>query len=760
MAHLAQQGSLCSSRKIGCCEYSKKQLHNTIKLTNKTSTMSQQTNTEQVSRRNFLKMAGVAGTGLCLAFCFPALAKAAAIVNTSDAAVDDIEMNAWIHINTSGKVTIFSHRAEMGQGAYQAIPQIIAEELEVDLNAVNIVFAKGNRKKYGGQVTGGSSTVRGSYKKLLNLGATAREMLITAAAAKWKVPATECYAEAGNVMHRPTGRKFHYGELVVDASKLEAPKDVKIKDRSDYKLIGKPLHRQDTPLKTNGTAVFGLDKKIPGMLYAVVERNPRLRGTVKSFDDTATRKVPGVKNVFKVKMLVFSMYREGVAVVADSTWAAMQGRKALKVEWDDTGFEHFNTADIFRRQQEDLASKEGLSFKKIGDPDGIIQQSGKKIDVVYQTPYQSHSCMEPLNCIAHYQGDKIEIWAPTQAPDWVQDVISKEMGVAKENVTVNMTFLGGGFGRKAFMDYPHEAVVISKEIGAPVQVVWSREDDMTQGPYRPGVSYRCEGVVENGGIKAFKVRMSGQNNDHWQGPKKDVANNNTTEGFLKPYFEAIKNISFADVPFETVIPTMWWRSVYASTNGFAFESFMDELAVSEAKDPLEFRRQYLKEERITKLIDKLDAVSGWKNRTKNEGFGVAITECFESTVGQIVKVSRHVDGKVKIDQVWAVIDCGWYVNPDTIKAQIEGSIVMALGAATIHEITFKDGLVEQKNFYAYKMPRINDIPPIEVHIMDNNANAGGVGEPGLPPFTPALTNAIFDLTGKRIRKLPFDLATV
>jgi isoquinoline 1-oxidoreductase subunit beta len=342
----------------------------------------------------------------------------------------------------------------------------------------------------------------------------------------------------------------------------------------------------------------------------------------------------------------------------------------------------------------------------------------------------------------------------------VQEFISKEMNLPKANVIVNMTFLGGGFGRKAFLDYPHEASVISKEIGAPVMVTWSREDDMTQGPFRPGSTYRCEGVVTDGEISAFKVRMAAQNHDHWMGGDKTKANGSTSEGFLKPYLESIKNISFADVPFETPIPTMWWRSVYASTNGFAFESFWDELAIAAGKDPLDFRRQYLKDERLHRQIDKMEEVSGWKKRKKNEGFGVAITECFNTPVGQVVKVSRNANGKIKIDQVWAVMDCGWYVNPDIIKAQVEGSIVMALGAATIHEITFQDGLVDQKNFYAYKMPRITDAPPVELHIMENDADAGGVGEPGLPPFAPALTNAIYDLTGKRIRKLPFDLTAI
>ncbi|MDO6430243.1 molybdopterin-dependent oxidoreductase [Flavitalea sp. BT771] len=713
---------------------------------------------EALSRRKFLKIAGMSGTALCLGFYFPAAAGKGRIVNTVAAATENIELNAWILIDTSGKVTLVSHRAEMGQGVYHSIAQIIAEELEVSLNDVNIIFGPGNNKKYGSQITGGSSTIRGSYKNLLNLSASARVMLITAAAAKWGVAPSECHAESGHVLHGPSGRKFHYGELVVDASKLTPPKDIQLKKPSEYRLIRQPLHRQDTPLKTDGTAIFGLDKRLPGMLYAMVERNPRFLGKVKSFDDSATRKVPGVRNVFKVRMKVHDSFREGVAVVAESLWAAMQGRKVLKVEWDDSGFEHISTAEIYRRMKEALSTKEGLSFRSQGNPSAVIAKAQHKLDVIYETPYQSHSSMEPLNCVAHYQGDKIEIWGPIQAPDWVQAFISKEFGLPQEKVMVNMTFLGGGFGRKAFTDYPHEATLISKEMGAPVQVVWSREDDMTQGPYRPGISYRCEGVVENGEISAMKVRMAGQNIGHWSGGAKDKPNDSITEGFLAPYFKSITNLSFSDIPFEATIPPIWWRSVYASTNGFAYESFMDELAVAAGKDPLAFRRQYLQDQRCQRLIDKLEEVSGWKNRGTHAGFGAAITECFASTVGQVVKVSKAADGKIKIDQVWAVIDCGWFVNPDIIRAQVEGSIIMGLGAATVHELTFKDGMTVEKNFHKYEMPRINAIPPIEIHIMENEADAGGVGEPGLPAFAPALTNAIYDLTGRRIRKLPFNLS--
>ncbi|HVW97833.1 MAG TPA: xanthine dehydrogenase family protein molybdopterin-binding subunit [Mucilaginibacter sp.] len=716
--------------------------------------------TTNISRRNFLRTAGLTGTALFVGLYFPSNAEDAKLTVSNPADINDIELNAWVHIDTSGKVTIFSHRAEMGQGVYQSIPQIIAEELEVDLDKINIRFAPGDRKKYGNQVTGGSSTIRGSYKNLLKLGATAREMLIAAAIAKWNVPADECYAESGYVIHRPSGRKLQYGELVEVASKLEAPKNITLKKRSEYKLIGKPLKRQDTPLKTNGSAVFGLDFKLPGMLYAVVERNPRLRGKLKSFDAAAALKVPGVKKVFKIQTGVFQTFRDGVAVVAENTWAAIQGRKALSIEWDDSGFEHVDTAGIYQQQREILKTQEGLSARKQGDPDSVLSSAAQKLDLIYETPYQSHSAMEPLNCVAFYQPDKLEIWGPIQAPEWVQDYVCAQFKLDREKVIINTTFLGGGFGRKAFMDYPHEACLISKEMGAPVQVVWTREDDMTQGPYRAGISYRCQGAVVNGQLSALKFKAAGQNIYHWMGAPKDRANGSIAEGFLAPYYKSISNISFWDVPFETPVPNVWWRSVYASTNAFAYESFLNELADLAGNDPLDFRRAYLKEDREQKLIDRMEEVSGWKGRKKGDGFGTAITECFGTTVGQIVKVSRKGDGKVGIDHVWAVVDCGWYVNPDIIKAQVEGAILMAFGAAAKHEITFKDGLVEQRNFYNYIMPRINEMPNVDVYIMNNDENAGGVGEPGLPPFAPALTSAIFDLTGKRIRKLPFDMNTV
>jgi len=713
---------------------------------------------KSINRRRFLKLSGLTGAALTIGYYLPVLANDSETIMTAETADNlGIELTSWISIDKTGKVSLLNHRSEMGQGSFQAVPQIIAEELEVDLNQVSIAFATGDQHKFGSQVTGGSSTVRGSYKMLLRTGATAREMLIEAAAKKWNVPKEECYALKGEVIHRPSNKKFGYGDLVEEAAKLTPPKQVILKERKDYNIIGKSLPRQDTPLKVNGKAEFGLDKRLPGMLYAVVERNPRFLGKVKSFDDSAVKAMPGVKHVLKVQMPVFDTIREGVAIVADSTWAAMQARKVLKVEWDDTGFEHVDTTALYNRMKEDL-KKQSLSERTGGNFEVVFTKSDKKVEAVYETPYEAHACMEPLNCIADVKDDHCEIWGPIQGPDWIQSDLSERLKMPVEKITVHMTFLGGGFGRKAFTDYTAEAALISKEIKAPVQVVWSREDDMTQGPFRPGAVYECKASLNNGRIEAFQTKMAAQNMDHqWPHANKAHFNGSTTEGFLEPYFESIDNYSFADIPTESNIPVMWWRSVYSSTNGFAYESFMDELAHAAAKDPLDFRRQHLNNERYQALIDTIEEKTGWKSRTKNEGWGVAITECFKSVVGEAVKVSRKADGKITIDRIVAVMDCGWYVNPDIIRQQVEGSIVMALGAATIHETHFEDGKAVEQNFDKYHMPRIMDVPDIEVYIMENDEKPGGVGEPGLPPFAPALCNAIFDLTGKRIRKLPFNL---
>lgn len=714
-----------------------------------------------ISRRAFLRQAGLSGVALTLGCYWPAAAKSARdIVRFEGAAPAATQLMAWISINDAGKVTIFCHRSEMGQGTWQSVPQIIAEELEVNLDDVTIQYAPANPKQYGPQPQEGSFSIRGWYEQLLRVGASAREMLIEAAAKQWKVPTSVCYAKGGVVIHRPTGSKLTYGALVQDAAQLPPPQQVTLKKRKDYTVIGKSLRRKDIPAKVNGSAIFGLDKKLPGMLYAVVERSPRFRGKVKSFDDTATRAIAGVKHVLTVQRAVFGLLYEGVAVVADSLWAAMQGRKQLKVEWNDEGFDHLDSEQITARMREQV--QRPLPAEAF---ETALQGAAASIEAIYESPYQSHSCMEPLNCIADVKENSVEVWGPIQEANWIQADLSDRLNIPKENVRVNMTFLGGGFGRKAFPDYPMEAALLSKAVNAPVQVVWTREDDMTGGPFRSGAMHRCRGGIDaQKKIFAFQVVSSsqyiGQGEDNVATPMPVSTNAGELGGLSNDYYKTIPHYSFGGIPIKSPIPTMWWRAPIANVDAFAGESFIDELAHLAAQDPLAFRKKHFVSPRYLALVTKLATVSQWSTRGKNEGWGMAITDSFGGIVGQVVRVSRRPDNKVKIDKVYAVIDCGWYVNPDIIRAQVEGSIIMGLGAATTHATHFKDGQAVEKNFNTYHMPRIADIPAIEVHIMENDEKAGGVGEPGLPALAPALCNAIFDLTGKRIRTLPFKLDEV
>lgn len=713
------------------------------------------------SRRSFL---ATGGTALVLGFVVPRLSRAQGLLATGvmtpeAATAAGIELNAFVSIDAAGKVTLVSHRAEMGQGAYSVVPQILAEELEVDVAAISIVVAEGNPARYGSQLTGGSSTVRGGITQLLKTGATARDMLVRAAAARWNVAPESCSARLGEVVHASSGRRAGYGELVADAARLTPAKEVALKARKDWRLIGKPVPRHDTPLKVNGSATFGIDVRLPGMLYAVVERSPRFVGKVKRFDASKALQVPGVKHVVKTERDVFGAMREGVAVVATSTWAAIKGRRALVVEWDDAGIPEVSTASLAATMKASLSGSP-LGFKSKGDVAAALG-AAPSVDATYETPYQAHACMEPVNCTAHVTDTSAEIWGPVQAPDWNRGHLAGALKLPMEKVKVNMTFLGGGFGRKAFTDFPLEAALVSRAVKAPVQVVWTREDDLAIGPFRPGAIYHLRGALKEGKIHALDATMVAQNlmaQEPGDTPRKP--NENVTEGLAETYLETIPNFRFGDIPLQAPVPVMWWRSVYSSTNSFAYESFLDEMARAAKMDPIAFRRQHFDSPRLHALADRLESVSGWAQRKPGSGYGMSLTYCFSSWAAHVVKVSRARTGGISIDKVWTVIDCGVAVNPDVIRQQVEGSIVMALGAAVTHEVTFAAGRAVAQNFDKYPLPRLRDIPPIEVHIMDNGEAAGGVGEPGLPGFTPALTNAIYDLTGTRIRKLPFELGKV
>lgn len=713
-----------------------------------------------VSRRTFLKQASVAGVTLTIALHWPTLANSnRSLHHNATLPESSTELMGWISVDSDGAIVIYTHRSEMGQGTWQSIPQIIAEELEVDMQTISVRFAAANPAKYGPQPMDGSFSIRGWAEQLLKAGATAREMLLDAAAQEWGVPKTSCCAEKGMVKLRGTDKQLAYGALVKTAAQLTAPAEVKLKERKDYKVVGKSIARSDTVMKVNGTAVFGLDKKVPGMLYAVVERNPRFKGKVKSFDDSAVKNIPGIKSVFAVHRFVFGVRCEGVAIVADSLWTAMQGRKLLKVVWDDEGFEHLDSDQLFSRMQHDLDTS--IPSKVFDD---ALKESTATMSCDYEMPYQSHSCMEPLNCIADVRDDRIDVWGPIQEVNWIQADLSERFNLPLDKVTVNMTFLGGGFGRKAFPDYPYEAALISKEIQAPVQVMWSREDDMTAGPFRPGARYKCSGGIDSKNkIFSFQIlsalQMMGPGEEKDPIPQTPSVNSGTIAGLFSDYYQTIPHFSFGVSPTKSPIPMMWWRAPGANLDAFAAECFVDELAYLASQDPLVFRRAHMVSPRYIALIDQLENFSNWNTRKRNDGWGIATTDSFGGKVGQVVKVSRK-NNKLSIDKVFVVIDCGWYVNPNIIRAQVEGSIVMALGAAIKHATHFKDGMAVERNFNTYAMPRINEIPEIAVHIMENSEPPGGVGEPPLPAFAPALCNAIFDLTGKRIRTLPFNLADV
>jgi isoquinoline 1-oxidoreductase beta subunit len=709
-----------------------------------------------ISRRALLK-AGTAALSLGWLAPVAAAGQSGRVVRMDAAGA---RLNAWVSIDAKGKVTLTAHRAEMGQGAYSVVPQILAEELEVDPASVAVVVATGDGTRYGNQITGGSSTVRDGMEGLLRSGAAARDMLVRAAAARWGVAPSSCRAQLGQVMHTPSGRKLGYGALVADAARLEPAKRPALKPRHQWRVIGTSLPRWDLPAKVNGSAVFGIDFRLPGMLFAVVERCPRFEGRLRRFDAAAALAVPGVKHVIKVERDVFGHRREGVAVVATSSWAAMKGRRALVVEWDDAPLAGLSSASIAGQAKLALDSA-GNHYRSKGNPEQA-RAGLDAIDVVYETPYQAHACLEPLNCSARWQDGVLDIWGPIQGPDWMQTHLSEAFKLPREKVRVQMTLLGGAFGRKAFTDYVHEAADLARALeGTPVQVLWTREDDMTAGPFRPAMSYRCRGAVRKDRIASFETLAVGQNMAAQNpGAERGQYNGSIGEGLPETYFNSLSHYRFADAPLQVPVPVMWWRAVYSSTNAFAYESFIDELAASGKLDPIALRRRHFWTGRAHTLADRLEEVSGWKARGDTKGYGVAITECFESWVGYVIKVSRRAGGGVGIDKVWAVIDCGVAVNPDGVRAQVEGSMVMALGAATMHEVTFAEGKAVARNFDVYPMPRLADIPPIEVHIITNEEKPGGAGEPALPGFAPALTNAIFDLTGKRLRKLPVALAEI
>jgi len=569
------------------------------------------------------------------------------------------------------------------------------------------------------------------------------------------------------VIHKATNKSFTYAELVEDASKLELPKEPKLKDPKDFKIIGKVSRRPDIPLKTCGKAEFGIDVKVPGMVYASVERCPVLGGSLKSFDASEALKMPGVEKVVEAERIVGNYRYTGLAVRPNAYWTALQARKKLKIEWDYRGYDNFNSENYDEHLRK-LGDEEGMIDKNIGDIDKLDLKSNNVIEAFYETPVVAHSPMEPMNAVAHVQGDKLEIWTSTQVPSSVvgsnPNELPKLMGFAPENVKMHNMFVGGGFGRRLYLDYITEAVNIAKQVDKPVKLIWSREDTTQFGPFRPMTFSKLSGgFSDDGKLVAFKHKVICPSLSESARPNFDKTKVDGTmvEGIGEQDYE-IPNIKTSYVRAEYHVPLAAWRSVTSSTLAFAHECFIDELAVKAGKDPLDFRMSMLTKDSDTKRIfEKLREVTNWdKPLGEGRGRGLAQWKFFAGQCAQAVEVSRKPDGTIKIDKVYAVIDLGVAVNPDNVRNQMEGAVIMALTAATKPAITLKNGKVEQHNFYDNQMIRINEAPLVEVHILTGDQKIKGVGEPGLPPFAPALANAIFAATGKRIRKMPFDLRVV
>jgi isoquinoline 1-oxidoreductase subunit beta len=715
----------------------------------------------QLSRRSFIKNAG--GTGIALWLGISARGNTVITSNI----VESGNFTPYILVESGGGITIFNTKPEMGQGTFQSIPAIIAEEFEVSLDQVTIKNTNGEKSFGNGQRAGGSSSIRTNYTDLRKVGASAKEVFITAASARWQVDVSSCYAENGKIIHKPTNRTLTYGELVADASKLELPKEPKLKDPKDFKILGKMATRPDVRLKTNGSAQFGIDVQVPGMLYATVARSPVIGGTMKSFDASEAMKIPGVEKVVPVERIMGRYHSVGVAVIANSYWTALKARRMLKIEWDNKGYENFNTAE-YEKHLHELANEEGLIDKNIGSVESLNLPSANTIEAFYETPMVAHHTLEPMNCVAQVRGDQVEIWTSTQVPSSItgsgENDVHKYIGFAPDNIKLHSTFVGGGFGRRLNVDYVIEAVGIAKNVSQPVKVLWSREDTTELGPYRPMTFSKLKGgFSEDGKLISFQHKVISPSFREAMNPGFDInkVDGTMVEGIGEQAYE-IPNIKTSYVRADFHVPVAAWRSVTSSTLAFCHECFIDELAHKANKDPMNFRLELLSKPSDTKrVLLKIKEFSHWDEPLpKNRGRGVAQWEFFAGLCAQVVEVTVQPDQSIHVDKVFAVIDLGEVVNPDNVKNQVEGAIVMALGAAVKPGITLQDGKCMQHNFYDSLLIRIHEVPEVEVLILAEGGKVKGVGEPGLPAFAPALANAIFAATGNRIRKMPFDLKKV
>lgn len=721
-----------------------------------------------LSRRAFIRRTSVSGAALLLGISTGETSFL--VAQTGPLTRPPVNFSPYIQIDSSGVITLYTPKPELGQGTFQSLPALICEELEVPLDQVNIVHANGEKHFGDSQFSAGSMSVKSLYTALRTVGAAARQMLLMAAGQRWAVPIETCYAQKGRVFHRPTGRQFTYGELAGEAAQLAVPQHPPLKDPANFTLIGQSVPRPDVPAKTTGKTVFGIDVDLPGMLYASIERCPVIGGKLVKFDASKALRMPGVTGVFPVKRSLGRYEYTGVGVVARSYWAALQARKALIIDWDVEGLNTFASLE-FENTLRALRTQPGLAINPVGDFDTAYAQAPRQLEAFYETPMVAHSPMEPMNCVARWSGEKVEIWVSTQVPgaltgsgpSFMVD-LPKTLGIPAENITLHTQFCGGGFGRRLYLDFIVEAIELARRTGKPVKSVWTREDTTQQGPFRPMTfSAMKAGLSSEGKVLAFQHKIIAPSiaeslSATFDGTKLD---GRMSEGVSDQAYEipAMKNTY---VRTDTHIPLGSWRSVTSSTTAFAHECFIDELAHQVGQDPLAFRLAMLTKASDTKrMLLKLQDVSGWdKPLPAGKARGIAQWEFFAGLCGQVVEVSRQPDGQIKVDKVVAVIDLGTVVHPDNVKNQVEGAIVMALTAATKPGITFAGGKVAQSNFHDSPVLRMNETPKIEVHILADGGPMKGVGEPGLPPLAPALANALFALTGKRLRTLPIDLASI
>jgi isoquinoline 1-oxidoreductase subunit beta len=705
-----------------------------------------------VSRRAFLVTSAAAGGGLLVGFYLPQriLAEAA----TPDA--DVFGPNAFIRIDRDDRVTLVMPQVEMGQGTYTSMSMLIAEELEVDLAQVTVEAAPPDDKLYansllGFQVTGGSTSVMAWWELLRRAGAVARVMLIAAAASEWNVDPTSCRAEKGKVINPATGEKLNYGALVDAAAKLPVPDEVTLKDPKDFTLIGTPAKRVDTPDKVNGKAIFGIDVMMPGMKFATVAACPVFGGKLAKVDDSKTMAIKGVRQVVRID--------NAVAVVGDHMWAAMQGLAALDIDWDYGPNANVSTASIVQQMAID-SQKQGVVGRKDGDVAKGLE-GAKKIEAVYELSFLAHAAMEPMNCTVHVREDGCDIWVGTQVASRAQATAAQVTGLPPEKVQVHNHLIGGGFGRRLDIDGITQAVAIAKQVEGPVRIVWSREEDIQHDVYRPYYYDRLAAGLDAQGMPvAWSHRVTGSSIvARWLPPAfKDGLDFDAVEGAAKEMPYAIPNILVDWVRSEppTGLTTGWWRGVGPTHNIFVVESFIDELAAAAKKDPVEYRRALLgKSPRVLGALNLAAEKAGWgQPLAPGLGRGVSVQFAMGTYLSQIAEVEVSKDGEVSVRRVVCAVDCGMVVNPDTVVAQIEGGIVFGISAALWGEITLKNGRVEQNNFNDYRVLRINETPLIEVHLVKSSEAPGGIGEPGTIGIAPALANAVFAATGKRIRKLP------